>query len=322
MEPDEGSAKAESPRVAEMHRRDSVSETVESNEIIKREVNNEVVRPMLEDLLVALTDGASDPWRTIFPDYTSAMRIGIKVNCLNEMVPTSVALVKALVDSLRESLDIDARRVIVWDRRLDELVLPAPRKLFIADELGAQVVGTLNSARSTYGPGYTDPICGNVAGRLPRLSRILTEMTDVTINCPVLKTHNVSGVTAALKNIYGVIDNPGEYHSNLNQSLPALYNLPPIRDHIRLTILDALIAVTTGDTDAPPDTYPRRIIASRDPIALDRYSVDLVNSLRAEKNLDLPDVDPSTLDWLEIGQDLGLGSLNYELHQLVDDADR
>ncbi len=311
-----------SSRVVEVFRADSVVDVGgDDSDAVKMVVNDEVVRPMLDELLLSLTEGAADPWRVILPDFHRSMRIGIKVNCLNEMVPTSVALVKTLVQSLRESLDIDGQQILVWDRRLDELVPPAPRKLFDAEELGVRVVGTVNSAGGTGGPGYSEPICGAVAGRTPRLSRILTEMTDVTINCPVLKTHGVSGVTAALKNIYGIIDNPGEYHANLSLALPELYNLPPIRNHIRLTILDALIAVTTGNTDAPPDTYPGRIIASRDPLALDRYAVDLVNRLRADKQLGLPDVEPSILKWLVNGHELGLGSLQYDLRRLGDQSD-
>jgi len=309
-------------RVVEVFREDSVTDlTGDDSDAVKMAVNGQVVRPMLDELLLSLTEGAANPWLDILPDFHPSMRIGIKVNCLNEMVPTSVALVKALVESLRESLDIDGQQILVWDRRLDEMVPAAPRKLFDAEELGVRVVGTVNSAGSTSGPGYSEPICGEVAGRMPRLSRIITDMTDATINCPVLKTHGISGVTAALKNIYGIIDNPGEYHDNLSDALPALYNLPPIRNHIRLTILDALIAVTTGNTDAPPDTYPGRIVASRDPLALDRYAVDLVNRLRAEKQLDLPEVSSSVLKWLDNGRELGLGSLRYDLHRLGDESD-
>ena len=142
-------------------------------------------------------------------------------------------------------------------------------------------------------------------------------MTDFTINCPVLKTHEVSGVTGALKNIYGIIDIPGEYHHNLLEALPALYRLPPIRNRIRLTVIDALIAVTTGGTSSPPDTTPRRVLVSLDPLAADSHALALVNQLRAEKNLNLSAVDPAITTWLKNGYDLGLGTLRYQLRAVT-----
>ena len=159
-------------------------------------------------------------------------------------------------------------------------------------------------------------MCGRIAGKSPRLSRILTDLTDFTVNCPVLKTHGVSGVTGALKNIYGIIHNPGDYHGSLLTALPALYRLPPIRNRIRLTVIDALIAVTTGGTSSPPDTVPRRILVSQDPLAADSYALKLVNQLRAEKNLNLAEVDPSVTTWLQNGFELGLGTLRYQLRAL------
>jgi len=291
-------------RVVEVFREDS---------IVDDEINAEVMRPMIDEALAEISGGAADPWRALLPDYTDATRIGIKVNCLNGQVPTAVPLVKALIESLRDSLGVTADRVIVWDRRLDELSPPPPRHLYDAEEIGATVMGTINSTTDLGGPGYSEAICGMVAGRAPRLSRILTELTDVTINCPVLKTHDISGVTAALKNIYGVIDNPHEYHSNIVTALPELYRLPPIRERMRLTVCDALVAVTRGGTSSPPDTYPKRILVAQDPLALDSYAVDLVNQLRRESGFGLSDIDPSFTEWLQNGYDLGLGTLDYDL---------
>lgn len=292
-------------RVVEVHREDSV---------VDGAVNAAAMRPMLDAALAALTDGAADPWRLLLPDYTDATRIGLKVNCLNEYLPTTVPLVAALVASLRDGLGIAPERLIVWDRRLDELSPAPPRRRFDAETVpGATIMGTWSSLEDWSGPGYTDALCGEVEGKVPRLSRILTDLTDLTINCPVLKTHGVSGVTGAMKNIYGIIHNPGDYHRNLVTALPALYRLPPIRRHIRLNVLDALVAVTTGGTSSPPDAYPKRILVSADALALDNYALALVNQLRADKGIGLPDVDPTLTTWLGLSHELGLGALDYEL---------
>jgi uncharacterized protein (DUF362 family) len=123
----------------------------------------------------------------------------------------------------------------------------------------------------------------------------------------------VSGITAAFKNIYGVIDNPGDYHDNANDALPALYALPPIRNSLRLTIVDALIAVLTGGTSDPPDAQPRRIIVGQDPLAVDSYCLALANQLRTEFAKPPGDVQADLLLWLDKAAELGLGTRSYEL---------
>jgi hypothetical protein len=293
-----------SARVVEVHRQDSV---VTDPRVA---LNPAAMRPMLDAALASLTDGAASPWSVLLPDCGATTRIGIKVNCLNQYLSTSVPLVQALVASLVEGLGIEASRITVWDRRLDELTRGGFTSAAVG---GAAVVGTVNSTTDTGGPGYSKAICGAVAGQTPLLSKILTEQTDLTINVPVLKTHAVSGITAAFKNIYGIINNPGDYHANANDALPALYALPPIRSHLRLTLVDAFIAVLTGGTSDPPDAQPRRLILGQDPLAVDSYCLALTNQLRAEFAQPPGDVDPGVLLWLDQAAATGLGTRSYEL---------
>jgi uncharacterized protein (DUF362 family) len=271
----------------------------------------ETVQAMLEAALTALAEGAPRPWQALLPDYRRGTRIGIKVNCLNAHLPTSPLVVRAIVSSLREQLDVPGPDVIIWDRRLDELRRGGRYR--DGHFGGARILGTVNSVRDRGGPGYVGVPGALVEGKPTTLSRILTEMTDMTINVPVLKTHGLSGVTAALKNIYGVIHNPGEFHANLQTALPALYRLPAIRDSFRLTILDALQAVIAGDTASPPDAIPRRLIASRDPLALDSHALALVQRLRAAGPARLKPVAAARTAWLDNGHRLGLGTREYRL---------
>lgn len=273
------------------------------------EIQGAVVETMVDKVLAGMTSGEQAPWRELLPDYTSGMRIGLKVNCLNQQCPTSVPVVKALTATLREHLGVDPEEIIVWDRRLDELT----RSGFTDDAVGAKVMGTIISTTDSGGPGYQEGYCVVTSAKTTRLSRILTELTDVTINCPVLKTHGISGVTAGMKNIYGVIDNPGDFHGDLNTTLPALYNLAPVRNRMRVTVVDALLTVTVGGTSSPLDTVARRVLASTDPLAVDRSCLALVNQLRGEKDLDLPDVDPSVLGWMDNAYELGLGAREFRL---------
>lgn len=258
------------------------------------------VRSMLDAVLTALVPGGH-PWRTILPDWTAATRIGIKVNALNPSCPTSPLLVRAVVDSLVEELGASRDTIIVWDRRLRELTAAG----YTEEIVGAKLMGTVDSV------GYGDSCCGVVANAVPRLSRILTEVTDLTINMPVLKKHGICGVTGALKNTYGVIDNPGDYHTNINTALPQLYRLPLIRRRFRFHILDALVAVTNGDTASRSDAVPRRLLASTDPVALDCRATALVDELR--HHVGYGPVDRSIMGWLKNAQAAGLGSNEYHL---------
>jgi uncharacterized protein (DUF362 family) len=221
-----------------------------------------------------------NPWPVLLPTYAKGNRIGLKVNCLNGNLPTSPAVISAVVKSLTDKLGVNPNDIIVWDRRLDELTRnPGYTRAGLG---GAQMMGTVNSTTDAAGPGYSETFCGVICSKPPRISKILTEMTDITINFPVLKTHDVSGITGALKNIYGIINNPGDYHQAvIADALPALYRLPPIRKSIQLTIIDGLIAVIWGGTDAQPDAIPKRILVSKDPLAMDSYALALINKLRA-----------------------------------------
>jgi uncharacterized protein (DUF362 family) len=155
---------------------------------------------------------------------------------------------------------------------------------------------------------------------LPRLSRILTDpkYTELTINCPVFKTHvDVSGITGALKNAYGIIDNPGHYHFPLsNTAIPQLYAIPAIRKSISLTVVDALIAVINGQTSSIANAAPGRILLAQNPVALDSYALDLMNQLRAADRGKMAPVDSTRTVWLDNAEQAGLGSRKYTLVQV------
>lgn len=296
--------------VAEVYDEASVLINSETNAM---KVDATVAASMVSEVLRSLADNNEDYWSVLLPDYVRGMRIGIKVNMLNPQCANSLPVTRALVDDLQQKLGVPANDILVWDRRGDELT----RSAFTQVNLGVPVMGTVTSTTDPSGPGYESDFCTLVNGKRTRLSRILTELTDVTINCPVLKTHDVSGVTGAMKNIYGIIDNPQDFHEDINETLPQLYALAPIRERLRLTLIDALIAVTLGSTSSPPDIAAKRLLATIDPVAADTRALALVNELRANRNPPQSEIDSKYTQWIGRAAEIGIGSSSYALRAIV-----
>jgi hypothetical protein len=251
------------------------------------------------------------------------------VNCLG-VVATSPAVVRALVASLRDKLGVEPSKIVVWDRFLSDLT---GNGKYTEDDLGgARMYGTLirgvdenkgenqDDPKFTDGHGYGETICGVPQGQLesgtgpgrhPRVSRIITHETALTINCPVIKSHNVSGITGAIKSVYGIIDNPGHYHKNFNVVAPPLYDIPAVRKSISLTICDAIKGVLSGPPSGPANCVPKRLLLSQDPVAMDSYILDLLNQLRAA--LGSSPIAPSPDPWLDKAASMGLGTRKYQL---------
>lgn len=268
------------------------------------------VKAMLKAGLLALAaqTGIKQAWQALLPGFTPAMRIGIKLNCLSSYLYNSSALVSALVETLVQDLGADSQRILIWDRRGDEL----QRSKLTGKVMNAKVQGTVKSTSDSSGPGY-EPSTVKVKDKTTHLSRILTQETDFIINLPLLKTHGISGATCALKNVYGVIDNPGDFHTNLNTYLPAIYGLSEVTKKFHLHICEALMAVVKGDTADPVDKIPARILLAADPVSMDAHAVALINTLRGT----LPPVPASKLQWLDNAAAQSLGTKKIDLKKIT-----
>lgn len=98
--------------------------------------------------------------------------------------------------------------------------------------------------------------------------------TDVLINVPIAKTHELARLTLGSKNMLGVITNPGRLHSQMGQRVADLVSL--IRP--TLTVIDAYrILVENGPTggDLNDVKQANTIIASPDIIAADTWAAGM-----------------------------------------------
>src|ERR1035437_10038699 len=170
------------------------------------------------------------PWKQL---VRPGQVVSLKLNSLGgRAISPSVTLVTAICERLQQA-GIKAGDIIVWDRGSRDLQ-SAGFKLSNAPGsvrfIGSDTAG-YEDASVSYGSVTT------------RLAKILTQ-SDVLINLPVLKNHNLAGVTMAMKNMYGVIDNPSALHgAACNPYLADLNMIPQIRQKVRFVVGDLKTAV-------------------------------------------------------------------------------
>ena len=230
---------------------------------------------MLDRAVQALfdRDNPQEAWSQV---VSRGERVGLKVNCLaGRGLSTNVALVDAVCERLQQ---VGIKDIVIWDRLNDDL----ESAHFKVKERGAGVRCFGNDSL-----GYEDELA--VSGSVGSLlARTLTQVCDAVISLPVLKDHGITGVTMALKNMFGAIHNPNKYHLSVGDPYIADVNmLPPVRQKLRLHICDAITAQYEGGPSFMPQwTWPQNgLLVSRDPVALDQVGWQMIERKRAEKGL-------------------------------------
>lgn len=236
-------------------------------------LDRDLIRRMI-DLAVPQALGVTSAdvaWKTLFkPNDT----VGIKVNCISPIVKSHSQVAHAIGDCLI-SAGVPPDRIIIWDREDRELVAAGYTLNF--DNPGVKCYGT--KPRVGYSKELT--VSGSVGSRL---SNILSRQCTATVNVPVLKDHNISGISMSLKNYFGVIENPNKFHSNnCDPYVADLYMSPHIKDKNKLIICDAInILFEGGPTDCRPDCIYKYngLIVGTDPVAVDQIALLLLEERR------------------------------------------
>jgi uncharacterized protein (DUF362 family) len=121
-----------------------------------------------------------------------------------------------------------------------------------------------------------------------RYSKILSEWATAIINVPVLKDHDLCGLSGAMKNHFGSINNPNKLHTNhCSPHVADINACPIIREKHRLVVFDALTVCYDGGPGYKPDTtIPYgALIVTTDPVAADAVALSILEGLRAEHGL-------------------------------------
>ena len=104
---------------------------------------------------------------------------------------------------------------------------------------------------------------------------MVSETCTALISFGVVKDHDLAGVSAGLKNWYGVIHNPNKYHDHQCDPYVAdVVKHPFIRDKLKLTVLDGVIAqYHGGPAFRASAVFPLGLLAaSIDPVAADLWA--------------------------------------------------
>lgn len=239
---------------------------------------------------------ADDAARSLFrPGDT----VGVKLNCLaGRRLSPRVELVEALVD-LIAGAGVDRDRIIVFERSSRELESAG----FTVRSHGPpyRCVGTDND----YDPRPSES--GSIGSCFARL--VSSECTAL-VSFGVVKDHDLSGLSAGMKNWYGVIHNPNKYHDNgCDPYIADVVRHPFIRAKLRLTVLDGVVAqYHGGPAFRPGATFELgQVIASTDPVAADAWALEAVEAARAEHGLPSLEAAGRPARYLATAARLGLG---------------
>jgi uncharacterized protein (DUF362 family) len=121
------------------------------------------------------------------------------------------------------------------------------------------------------------------------LSRIVSTKASAIINLPLLKDHDLAGISVALKNHFGSINNPNKMHTDHCTPYVADLNLmPAIRDKQRLIVCDALLVTFDGGPSFNPQHTARygALLVGTDPVAIDAIGLQIIEDLRKRHGLE------------------------------------
>jgi uncharacterized protein (DUF362 family) len=241
------------------------------------------------------TKTAKEAWQKLFKPGDI---VGIKVNCLfKNGASTHPEVTFAVVEGLKMA-GVKPENIIIWDRSSKDLRMSS---YTINKEGGPQVV-------ADDGDWGREVKNGSINGKI---SKILDKITAL-VNVPILKDHGMAGVTVAMKNHYGSIHNPGDYHGNhCDPYLADLNAIPEIKDKTRLVVVDAIRPVADGGPGlrSPECAWNYySLIVGTDFVATDKIGWDIIEARRKEMGI------PSLADagrapkWIATAAKLGLGT--------------
>jgi len=236
----------------------------------------------LLDRAIATYTGRKNPvdaWKHIVADGGAQDKvIGLKTNGLGGRgISTHSVLAMAIADRLQQA-GVKPGNILIWDRNARDL-----------QACGFTISTDPNRIRC-YGSdiaGFEDQVEVWGSSRA-RFSKLLTRDCAMVINLPILKDHSMSGVTFAMKNMYGVVERPQDLHGGgCNPGVADLNAVAVIRQKVKLTIGDAMSSVYDGGPLFRPERlwFPNALIVGEDRVAIDQVAWGMLDKKRVEAGM-------------------------------------
>ncbi len=242
----------------------------------KNDVGSERARAAMASVLMAAT-GTTDAAAAVRGLFRPTDVIGVKLNCLGgpRMSPRP-EVVTALTDWLIAG-GVPREKIILFERSSREL-----EKAGFAIQRGS-------SGPQCFGTDNDYDRAPSVSGAIGScFARLVSETCTALISFGVVKDHDLAGVSAGLKNWYGVIHNPNKYHDNQCDPYVAdVVRHPFIGDKLRLTVLDGVTAQCHGGPAfRASGLYPLAMLAaSSDPVAADLWAWKVIDAERVRRGM-------------------------------------
>ena len=314
------------------------------NSIAEDQYQAAPVRRMLERGMMELThaESWSESWKEFFQPGDV---VGIKLNPVGApYVISAPEVLRPIIEAL-ESIGIPRKDIVAYDRYAKQFQeagfvdwLPQGVRWTAAstgyeriqldmDGYDRDVYMEMPLVHPEYFSAYrpADPHL-----RRSYVAKFLTREVNKVINLCVLKHHQSAGVTLALKNMsHGLVNNVNRSHASTTANacgifIPAVVDLPVIREKVVLHILDGVKAAYHGGPGGKVGKYVwahKTMYFATDPVALDKIGWKEIDKKRAEvgmPSIELlkPDEDSQWLncqvEHIELAGNMGLGVFDDE----------
>jgi hypothetical protein len=229
---------------------------VRSDKVLNASVPDPLVLGELLDQGLCYLTGAATPepaWRAVLG---TARRIVVKLNSVGaDVIGTTDAMVRVLVERIKQA-GYDSSQIALVE---------APQHL-------TKILATRKPPR-----GWGSPAI--VGGNAEPLAAYLLE-ADAVINVPFLKTHQIAGMSASLKNLsHALIRHPGRYHDNAcSPYVGQVVGAQEVSSRLKLNVVNALRMVVNNGPDAREEDIVAYggLLLGFDPVAVDTVGLELL----------------------------------------------